>query len=117
MEEIKVKALFELANLPIKNVHEIANEYWPKHFDYDEIRRGSPWWLVSTNWGLIKIGWRKRVISISWDDTPIKFIVTADDVTKNETLVHAYSYGKAVDYLTILAARLKLLIENGESNG
>ena len=101
MTEDETKAIFLLAGIPIINIYEIKNGYWPDHPDYDEIRRQNPWWLVLTEYGMIKIGWRKRVIEISWHDVDAKFyfVVTEDDVWKNEKHVHAYSYSKAVEYL------------------
>lgn len=61
---------------------------------------------MKTPKGLIQIGWRKRVISIDWSDTGIRRVVTEDDVTKDDTMVHAYSYAKALAYLTALATDL-----------
>lgn len=121
MNEEKMRALFLLSGFEISSVYELANEYWPVCEEYSDIRRKSPWWLVNTEFGLIKLGWRKRVIEIDWKDTPYrsgiskfnddrdKFIpvLTKDEVTKTETYVHAWSYGKAVDYLSTLHLRLR----------
>ena len=65
-----------------------------------------PWWLVRTSRGLIKIGWRKRVINIDWSDTNLRVIVTPDDVTKSVVMVHAWSEEKAVEYLKALGVCL-----------
>lgn len=102
MEEAKVRALMELADIPVLSLHRIENKYWPNNGHYEEIRRESPWWLVRTPFGLIEIGWRKRVISIDWENTDLRGQVTDDDVTKSETMVHAWSYVKALTYLTEL---------------
>ena len=56
-----------------------------------------------TQAGPVVIGWRKRVISVSWTDTAVRKVVTDDDTTKGEDHVHAYSYGKAVSYLSQIA--------------
>jgi hypothetical protein len=98
-----VQALFLLANIEVTNLYEIANDYWPDHTDYADVRRNHPWWLVKTNYGLIKIGWRKRVIQIDWSDTRIRQEVTKDNVTSSNEIVHAWTYAKAVEYLTALA--------------
>ena len=112
MNEEEMKALFVLAGIEIKSFYKIANEYCP-------CEQCKPWWLVKTPHGLIKIGWRKRVINIDWSDTPYrsgesKFwdgraieTLTNDDVTKWGSGVHAWSYGKAVDYLGTLNLRLR----------
>lgn len=102
MTKDEVTSLFTLAKIPILRIWEAANNYWPEHPDYDKERLRDKWWLVKTPRGLVHIGWRKRVISIDWEDTGIKKIVTEDDVTKEETLVHAWSEEKAVEYLKTL---------------
>jgi hypothetical protein len=105
MTESQVRALFLLANIELLNLWQIENKYWPSA--YVEEIKNSPWWLVKTELGIIEIGWRKRVISINWEDTGVKAIVTEDEVTKNETLVHAYSYIKALEYLIALKLAMK----------
>jgi len=102
MTEEQAKALFLLAGFNAKRFHRLENKYWPD--SYIELRRNYPWWLAITEFGPIEIGWRKRVISIDWRDTTARVEVTEDDVTKDTTMVHAYSYVKALQYLTTLAA-------------
>lgn len=109
MNEEECKALFILAGIPIAKLHRLENKYWPDSDHYADIRRRSPWWLVQTQHGPVEIGWRKRVVSIRWEDTPVRFCVTPDDVTKDETMVHAWSYAKAVEYLTTLGAQFRTL--------
>lgn len=106
MERNKLDALLLLACVEPIAVHEVANKYWPDNEHYAEIRRNTPWWLVLTKAGPVVIGWRKRVISIDWKDTPVRAIVTASDVTKGEDHVHAYSYGDAVKNLAHIACAL-----------
>lgn len=107
MKSEEVTSLFTLAGIPMLNMWELPNQYWPIHENYAKIRAEKPWWLVKTNHGLIKIGWRKRVISIEWEDTPLRVIVTEDDVTKEPTLVHAWNTEDAVKYLKVLGKHLK----------
>lgn len=102
MNEQQVRGLFELAGIVPLKLHELANGYWPNVPEYAQIRQQSPWWLVTTAFGAITIGWRKRVVSIDWTETEARTIVTNDDVTKAETMVHAWSYAKALEYLTTL---------------
>jgi hypothetical protein len=94
----KFKAIFELAGVEVTAWHEIKNKYWPEHSDYDHVR--TPWYLAKTKWGLVEIGWRKRVIEINWTDTDKQIDVTKDDVTRGLNLVHAWTYAKAVEYMT-----------------
>lgn len=103
-----VKALFLLAGFDVDNVYKIENQYWPEDERYDTIRKNSPWYLVKVKQGIIKIGWRKRVLSINWADTKISVHeITKDDVTKETTLVHAWTYPKALEYLINLKIAIR----------
>jgi hypothetical protein len=93
----EVTSILTLAGLKPERMWELANGYWPLAPAYDDVR--SPWWLAQTSIGLIRIGSRKRVISIEWDACKVRGIVTTDDVTKGETMVHAWSASKAIEYL------------------
>lgn len=101
MTEDQARALFLLAGIHVSKLHQLENKYWPE--PYVEERKRSPWWLAMTAAGPVTIGWRKRVISIDWEDTALRIVVTKDEVTKGETYVHAWSYVKALEYLTALA--------------
>lgn len=101
--EGEVESMLTLAGLKPTRMWELANRYWPLSPNYDDVRR--PWWLAMTSVGLIEIGRRKRVISISWKATNVRVVVTEDDVTKDEAMVHAWSHAKAVEYLTRLRER------------
>lgn len=117
LTEPNVRRIFDCANIPIINLWELPNGYWPRatpedwtdaqqvvdFVRYAQLREASPWFLVLTSLGLIKIGWRKRVLAIDWSATSLRTIVTADDVTKELHLVHAWSDAKAVGYLRRLA--------------
>ena len=98
----KMLALFELADIAVDSADELPNNYWPRTPNYQDLRDASPWWLVHTEFGMVRIGWRKRVISIEWERTAIRCEVTKDEVTKSDVMVHAWSYGRAVEYLTEL---------------
>lgn len=84
-------------NKPIKMVA-IKNEYGSSSW------RG-PWFILQTEEGDIKIGWRKRVIEINWLSNYKKFSYNAEneDVTKlfneNERYIHADNEIKAIEYL------------------
>jgi hypothetical protein len=93
----EVTAILTLAGLPPVRMWELANGYWPDAPTYDDVRR--PWWLVKTAIGLIRFGRRKRVLEIDWQETGVDVVVTDDDVTKESTMVHAWSTEKAVEYM------------------
>ena len=109
MTKIEVSGLFALVGIEVLNMYELTNQYWPKTEGYYKTIMESPWWLVKTPFGLITIGWRKRVIEIDWSDTKVRKIITGDDVTKEENYVHAWSLPKALEYLTELSNQMKLL--------
>lgn len=100
MTREQMLAIFLLAGIHVDSADELPNGYWPNAERYLQIRADSPWWLVHTEFGMVKIGWRKRVISITWERTKVRAIVTRDEVTKDETCAHAWSYAEAVKYLT-----------------
>jgi hypothetical protein len=132
MTEEKVRALFALADIPVLRLWQLPNGYCGGNIksyadavqpirEYHEgvttLTREAleflnvavasarhPWWLVKTPFGLVEIGWRKRVININWEETPVRAVVTKDDVTSSETFVHAWGEEKALEYLKALAA-------------
>ena len=61
-----------------------------------------PWFLCHTPDGDIKIGWRKRVISIEWKENFKPFdmsIFDSENVTKWERGIHAWGKNKAYEYI------------------
>lgn len=123
MKREEVTALLLLAGITPIGITKITNAYWPMHRDYDEYREANPWWAITVEGGDITIGWRKRVISIDWKMTNRRGVVTKDDVTKDDTMVHAWSMGKAVEYLRawrelpiidVSTGRLKTYIVEGK---
>jgi hypothetical protein len=108
LSELDVRAMFQLAGIEVKRTHRLPNGYWPTCADYyaEECAR-SPWWLVETPYGLIRLGWRKRVLAIDWESTPCRKVLTNDEVTKEPTMIHAWSFWKAVEYLSTLSAELR----------
>lgn len=103
-EKKEFLAMFTLAGIEILDTYELLNPYWPR------IVRpfAPPWYLFKTKYGLIRIGWRKRVISIGWEDTQLKAPdLTVDEVTKDDFHVHAWDQQKALVYLAELRKRLE----------
>jgi hypothetical protein len=87
-------------------VEEIPNEYCGNW-----CCRHLPWFIVTTKVGRIKIGWRKRVISIDWSDTANTLtsfdLFPNDDVTKGNKIIHAWGYEDAKRYIsTIISSAL-----------
>jgi len=69
-----------------------------------------PWFLAETaEIGLVRVGWRKSVIEIDWSKGRAGdrlSLFAGEEITKEATLVHAYGYEKAADYLR----RLRLAV-------
>jgi hypothetical protein len=99
----EVKALFLLAGIEMGTMYELANE--------DARSRTDSWWLVNTEFGPIKIGWLNKVIEINWVGTPFRQIVTEDNVTKSHMHVHAWSFAKALEYLTTFRRAMTVFTE------
>lgn len=82
-------------------VEETKNEYFIQPY-----AKYYPWLIVTTAKGRIKIGWRKRVLNICWDDSTIKEsakdLFPDEDVTKFDKTIHAWGYDKAKEYIDIL---------------
>lgn len=77
-------------------VRTITNQYWPEHPDYDDIRKKHPWVDVYTECGVIRMGWRKRVISIDWSNG--MFGAYGWDVVGDKTITHGENYTHAWGY-------------------
>jgi len=105
----KAAALFMLADIKVSHMFEMINQYWPRDPRYYTDLVESPWFAAVTDFGIITIGWRKRVIEIDWTACKVRGIVTEDNVTKRNDLVHAYSEGDAVTYLKSLHLLVKAL--------
>lgn len=80
------------------NLYAVKNEYGSEEYN-------GCWFIISTNDGDIKIGWRKRVIQIEWlgNYKEFKFNGENENVTKEfsnkERYIHAWNVGKAIEYL------------------
>ncbi len=86
-------------------VEEIPNGYCSK-----ACCRDRPWFIITTKVGYIKIGWRKRVIEISWDGPSLikktaREMFPDEDVTKDDKLIHAWSLDHARRYIKVLEAQ------------
>ncbi|MBI2120346.1 MAG: hypothetical protein HYT94_01840 [Parcubacteria group bacterium] len=103
-QEREFREIFTKANFTDIQMTSLPNEYCP-------CEHCPPWFDVETEFGTIKIGWRKRVINIDWANvipTTVAYRKLTDklfedeDVTKGVGYIHAWGYDKAVAYLTRL---------------
>lgn len=64
-----------------------------------------PWFMVRTEAGNFKVGWRKRVINLEWagegigSERNLLFLFRNEDVTKDSSSIHAWGREKLIDYL------------------
>lgn len=98
---VDFKILFTTAKLDPIYIEEMSNQYCSRHCCIDK-----PWYRITSKIGPIKIGWRKRVIHIDWSESAVKAsgpdLFPDEDVTVSDSFIHAWSYEKAVKYLTRL---------------
>lgn len=88
---------------PVVYIKQIPNEYCSQPCCFSR-----PWFMITTRIGHIKMGWRKRVISIDWSGTEVQAkaqdLFPTEDVTKLEKSIHAWTEEKAAEYLDKLHA-------------
>lgn len=101
MHRNEVEAVLTLAGVNYDRIVEIENRYWPDTPNYRSARLNSPWYRVSSNFGDFVIGRRKRVFEVNWIDTNKRGIVTEDDVSKNDHMVHAWDILALIRYMTV----------------
>ena len=97
-QQIKFEEVLKKAGFKFTLFTPIKNEYWT----YPEY---SKWFLVDTECGQIKIGWRKHVINIECESVDMKELTT-DTVTNDSHCVHAWNYEDAEIYLRTLRERM-----------
>ena len=68
----------------------------------------TPWFNITTKVGIIKIGWRERVINIDWSDSDVKIksmdLFPDEDTTRGDQYIHAWGYEKAKEYIDKILA-------------
>jgi len=98
-EERKIRDIFEKAGFQVVKMTSMLNQYCP-------CDKCAPWFDVETEFGTVRIGWRKRVINIEWDRLDSKeaflYLFHDEDVTKGNDGIHAWGWDKAEDYLSRL---------------
>jgi len=97
------REVMERSEMPYTSMRAIPNEYHSGLYS-------NPWFIVETQWGPIRMGWRKRVINIDWSNSQIKHDGTVlfkkaydNRITIWETGAHAYGKEQAIEYLRALS--------------
>lgn len=102
----KAELLFIAAGFVVTAMRDVHNQYWGA--DAHE----SKWVIVVANGYTFLIGWRKRVIHIEIVNPPKGFSFAGlilDDVTKETSMIHAWTYEKAIQYLRSAFTKLKTM--------
>jgi len=99
--------IFSVAGLMFLAHWRLENQYWPHVLLIERLQ--NPWWLVQTPYGLITIGRRKKVWQLDWSHTKLRKIITTDEVTKNNTMVHAWDKEALLRYVYTLNLELAAL--------
>jgi len=99
--------LFSKAEITITAQWRLENRYWPECELL--LKHKNPWWLMQTPYGLIRVGRRKRVWFIEWQHTHLRKIITNDEVTKSDIMVHAWDEEAFLRYLKTLKQELTAL--------
>lgn len=98
--EVRVQfvKVFTAAGFGFVEPRQIQNEYCRCEYC-------APWFAVSTQHGIIKVGWRKRVINLDYSglkvDVPDE-LFKLEDCTKWHGGIHAWGYDKLTEYLTAI---------------
>lgn len=103
LHEVETKTLesfvatLTLAGLKPTHKWQLVNQYGSVEY------RGS-WWLFKTTIGLIRLGWRHRVIEIDYSQIPVNESILDEedtDVTEDRTrrYAHAWTDEKCLSYL------------------
>ena len=94
----KFRRIFVGAGFQMIKIHPIKNEYCDD--DYC-----APWFEITTEFGVIKIGWRNQVINIDWSRitspvaTRILSLFEKEEVTKDANYIHAWGWKRARLYI------------------
>lgn len=99
----QVRALFVLAGIPVFHIYDIENQ----SAGVADRQLATPWYLICTPYGVIKIGWHDRVLEIDWAYTKVRKVITQDRAGKSETMVRARTYKQALGYLEDLSWELE----------
>jgi hypothetical protein len=97
-EERQFRDIFKKAGFKVFEMKPIKNEYC-------SCEHCAPWFNVKTPLGVIKVGWRKRVINIDWSKVhvvpgqDILSLFNKENVTKGDSSIHAWGWDKAQEYL------------------
>jgi len=100
----RLVAAFASAGLDHVFVKEIPNEYWPETYHLE--RLVNPWYLITTKVGTFKVGWRKRVLNLSWEDTILNVdgnkVFNSNEQTCGNNYVHCSNEADLINALVKL---------------
>jgi hypothetical protein len=120
MDDILIMAFLQMLGEKPLSLKRLPNGYCGDQEESNcSICKQNPWWDIEfQNVGTITIGWRKRVIQISWEKTGRRLEdgVTQDNVTRTDTMIHAWGYSDALKYLGIILLLLRIQKRDEKNN-
>lgn len=107
LNQEEVRSLFLLAGFKVLRIEALIDGYGysPEDPRYITTPPRCAWWFVKTEFGWIKIGNRKRVIEIEWEDTGLAegVLTNAEVLVSNGPFyIHAYTTVEVLAHLTAL---------------
>lgn len=106
----KVTAMFVIAQIKVKAIYEIFNQYHGKRNVDPQYLIDNPWFLVSTEYGNIVLGPRKRVYQLQWNETNLRQSLPCTEgegwITSEDTYVHSYTEEALISNLKKLGKAL-----------
>ena len=115
--EKDARSYLELAGFKVDFIWETLNPYWRyRYLDAErrECAMGSAY-LLRTEHGIIRIGWRKRVMEVDWESTKLRKIVDKErenETTSMQDCFHAYNVVELIQRLQELKKNFEEF-ENG----
>lgn len=93
--QTQFRKIFEEAAIDVTKVTPTKNEYC-------SCENCAPWYIFETPLGKFKVGWRKRVINLAWEELikelPVR-IFSREKVTQGATYIHCWGYDAMLKYL------------------
>lgn len=97
-KRLEFEKIFSAAGFNVINFTAVPNEYCG-------CEHCAPWFKVTTEFGVIKISWRKRVVNIDWSEISSltdDVLFDNESVTRGPSFIHAWGYDKAEEYLSCI---------------